>query len=80
MQDEGQQAGDGGDVWNDGWRDEDEDRTENAWTTSRSAEEKKSPHSTGRCRIAARVERWRRRHLTPTGTEPTEQWIDPASS
>jgi len=35
-----------------------EDRAENGWKTSRNGAEKKSTHSTGRRRIAARGERW----------------------
>jgi len=50
-------------------------RAENGWTTSRNGVEKKSTHSTGRRRIAAREGRWRRQHWTPTGAEPMEQWV-----
>src|SRR6218665_912649 len=44
--------------------------------TSRSRVGRKFTYSTERRRITAREERWCERHWTPTGAEPTEQWMD----
>src|SRR6218665_471441 len=44
--------------------------------TSRSAVVRKFTYSTERRRFTARGERGCGRHWTPTGAEPTEQWMD----
>ena len=52
-----------------------EDRAEKGWMTSTSGLERKFTYSTERRRVNARGERWCGRHWTPTGAEPTEQWM-----
>src|SRR6218665_838628 len=37
---------------------------------------RKFTYSAERSRITARLERWCVRHWTPTGAEPTKQWMD----